>query len=110
MNLRKTLLAASIAADVPMMAIAAPQANPLMAPPISLASPQEIASLAAKLATSASSRGLSADYSFQVAAQHPGEAGTKITRANHTYKGLRVFGSESVVVTNAAGDIVSESV
>ena len=110
MNLRKTLLAASIAAAVPMMAIAAPQANPLMAPPISLASPQEIASLVAKLATSASSRGLSADYSFQVAAQHPGEAGTKITRANHTYKGLRVFGSESVVVTNAAGDIVSESV
>ena len=31
-------------------------------------------------------------------------------RDRHTYKGLRVFGSESVVVTNGAGDIVSESV
>jgi len=110
MNLRKTLLAASIAAAVPMMATAAPQATPLMASPVSLASPQESAGLVAKLATRDSSKGLSADHSFQVAAQHPGEAGTKITRANHTYKGLRVFGSESVVVTNAAGDIVSESV
>jgi Zn-dependent metalloprotease len=110
MNLRKTLLAASIAAAVPMVANAAPISTQMMAPPVSLASPQESASLVAKLATRDSSKGLSAEHSFKVASQHPGENGTKITRADHTYKGLRVFGSESVVVTNAAGDIVSESV
>ncbi|WP_332852916.1 M4 family metallopeptidase [Duganella sp. S19_KUP01_CR8] len=111
MNLRKTLLAASIVAALPMMASNAAQAAAqLMSAPVALASPQESAGLVSKLAALDNQRGLSADHSFRIASQHPGVVGEKITRANHTFKGLRVFGSESVVVTNDAGDIVSESV
>ena len=110
MNLRKTLLAASIAA-LPMMATgSAHAANQLMAAPVNQLSPQENAGLVAKLATRRDALGLSTDHSFVIANQHPGVTGTKISRAQHTYKGLRIFGSETVVVSNAAGDIVSESV
>lgn len=110
MNLRKTILAASIAA-MPMMAMHAAQAGvQMMSAPVALASPQESKNLVAQLSARDSARGLSADMSFQIRSQHPGEDGTKITRANHTFKGLRVYGSESVVVTDTAGAIVSESV
>jgi Zn-dependent metalloprotease len=108
MNLRKTLLAASVVATLPMMASHA--ANQLMSAPVNLASPQESKGLVAKLAAIDSARGLGADNSFRISSQHPGVVGQKITRAQHTYKGLRVFGSESVVVTDTAGDILSESV
>ena len=110
MNLRKTLLAASIAALPVVASTTAHAAGPLMAAPVALASPQESASLVAKLTAKDSALGLGAQHSFQIASQHPGVAGTKIVRLNHTYSGLRVFGSEAVVVTNAAGDIVSQSV
>jgi Zn-dependent metalloprotease len=113
MNLRKTLLTASVVAALPLLANAAhaaQTAGPLMAAPVGLASPQESAGLVAKLATLDAQRGVGGDNSFRVSAQHPGVVGEKITRVHHTYKGLRVFGSESVVVTNNAGDIVSESV
>ncbi|CAN7572476.1 M4 family metallopeptidase [Pseudoduganella sp. LjRoot289] len=111
MNLRKKMLAASIAA-LPMMLIAHAQAaGPhMMAAPVAQASPQENAGLAAKLAARPSSAGLGQQHGFAMGAQHPGAAGTKITRAKHTFNGLRVFGSESVVVTDAADNIVSESV
>jgi len=81
----------------------------LMSAPVPVASPQENAGLIAKLTALDQHQGLSADYSFRISSQHPGVIGQKITRAQHTYKGLRVLGSESVVVTNAAGDIVSVS-
>ncbi|NRR32276.1 M4 family metallopeptidase [Oxalobacteraceae bacterium] len=110
MNLRKTILAASIAA-LPLMAVqAALAAAPIMGAPTTLASPQETAGLVAKLAARGSELGLDASNGYSVSAHHPGVIGTKITRAQHTFKGLRVWGSESVVVTNTAGDIVSESV
>jgi Zn-dependent metalloprotease len=111
MNLRKTLLAASVVAALPMMASHTAQAaNQLMSAPVNLASPQESKGLVAKLAAMDNARGLGADNSFRISSQHPGVVGQKITRAQHTYKGLRVFGSESVVVTDTAGDILSESV
>jgi len=111
MNLRMTLLAASVVAALPMMASNAAQAAAqLMSAPVAQSSPQESAGLVARMAALDSQRGLSADHSFRIASQHPGVVGEKITRANHTYKGLRVFGSESVIVTNSAGDIISESV
>jgi Zn-dependent metalloprotease len=78
-----------------------------MSAPITVATPQENAGLVAKLTALDTRPGLTADYSFRISSQHPGVIGQKITRAQHTYKGLRVFGSESVVVTNASGDIVS---
>ena len=109
MILRKTLLAASIAAVLPVLASSTACANPLMGAPVTLSSPQEKAALVSRIATTDSARP-GADFSFVITSQHPGEDGTKISRAQHTYRGLRVFGSESVVVSNAAGDIVSQSV
>ena len=82
----------------------------MMAAPVAPPSPQENAGLVSKLTALERARGLAPDYSFRIAGVHPGVAGQNITRAQHTFKGLRVFGSESVVVTDAAGDIVSSSV
>jgi Zn-dependent metalloprotease len=82
----------------------------LMSAPVAIATPQERAGLVSRLTLLDNRQGLSADYSFRISGQHPGVAGQKITRAQHTYKGLRVLGSESVVVTDAAGDIISVSV
>ncbi|TFW28224.1 M4 family metallopeptidase [Duganella callida] len=81
----------------------------LMSAPVTIATPQESASLVARLAALDARQGLTADYSFRIATQHPGVVGQKITRAQHTYKGVRVFGSESVLVTSSAGDIISVS-
>jgi Zn-dependent metalloprotease len=82
----------------------------LMSAPLPPTTPQESASLVARLTALDARQGLTADYSFRISSQHPGVIGQKITRAQHTYKGLRVLGSETVVVTNAAGAIVSVSV
>jgi len=108
MNPRTPALALFLACIAPanLPASAAPQ---LMSAPISVATPQDSASLIARLNALDARPGLTADYSFRISSQHPGVVGQKITRAQHTYKGLRVFGSESVVVTDAAGNIVSVS-
>ena len=108
MNFRKTILAASIAVVPLFLATSAIAAGPMMAAPAQ-ASPQETASLVAKLASTRSAHGLDQNHGFAVTAQHPGVVGEKITRAAHTFKGVRVWQSESVVVTDASGNIVSES-
>jgi Zn-dependent metalloprotease len=105
MNLRTALLTACLA-----LAAWPAVAAQLMSAPVAVATPQESAGLVARLTALDASQGLTNDYSFRISSQHPGVTGQKITRAQHTYKGLRVLGSESVVVTNAAGDIVSVSV
>ncbi|NHZ43230.1 M4 family metallopeptidase [Massilia aquatica] len=110
MNFRKTLLAATIAA-LPLMMVGQALANaPIMAGPTALHSPQQGQALVAKLAATRATHGLDADHGFSITVQHPGVIGTRISRAAHTYKGVRVFQSESVVVTNDNGDIVSESI
>lgn len=101
MNPRTPLLIACLL--TPLLAAAVE----LMSAPIAVATAQESASLVARLNALDGRPGLSADYSFRISSQHPGVVGQKITRAQHTYKGLRVFGSEAVVVTNGRGDIVS---
>ena len=105
-----TRIAACIAAAAMATTAGAQPGIQLMAAPIAPPSPQESAGQVSKLTALERSRGIPADYSFRISGQHPGVVGQKITRAQHTYKGLRVFGSESVVVTNNAGDIVSSSV
>ena len=105
MNLHTPLLAACIA-----VAGTAQAGIQLMAAPVAPPSPRENAGLVSKLTALERARGIPADYSFRISSQHPGVVGQKITRAQHTFKGLRVFGSESVVVTNGAGEIVSSSV
>jgi Zn-dependent metalloprotease len=110
MTLRKTMLAASIAALPLMMSVQAQAAGPMMAAPVAQASVQENAALIAQLASKRASFGLDENHGFAVVAQHPGVTGTKITRANHTFKGVPIFQSESVIVTNDAGTILSESI
>lgn len=109
MNFRKTMLAASIAVLPLFLANAAIAAGPMMAAPAAQATPQEAASLIAKLASTRSAKGLDQNHNFAVTSRHPGASGQKITRAAHTFKGVRVWQSESVVVTDAAGNVVSES-
>lgn len=104
MKLRLTLLAASVALAAAYPASAASQ---LMAGPVSLASPQQNNSL---ISTLANKHALDADHGYAVAKEHPGVAGTKISRVHHTFKGVRVLNSESVVVTDSNGNLLSESV
>jgi Zn-dependent metalloprotease len=108
MNVRRTLIAAALAALPMMIAGQALAAGPMMGGPLA-AAPNEHAALAGKLAAAHGKRGLDQDHGYAVAGQHPGVAGTRITRLNHTFKGVRVFHSESVLVTNDAGKIVSET-
>jgi Zn-dependent metalloprotease len=112
MKLRKTMLAVSIAA-VGLgagCAVAATGAAPtMMASPFAKASAQESAALVATLLAADGSQGLDRDHGYVLAKEHPGEAGTRIARLHHTYKGLRVLGSDSVVVTDTRGNLLSTS-
>ena len=109
MNLRKTLIAASLAAIPMMLWGEAMAAAPMMGAPVAAAA-SERAALTAKLNAANGKRGLDTDHGYAVTSEHPGIAGTKISRVDHTYKGVRVFQSESVLVTNNVGKVVSESV
>jgi Zn-dependent metalloprotease len=104
MKIRKTLIATAIA-------LAAGQAGAasLMASPVAF-SAQEQARLVSTLNSERSKHGLDADHGFAIASQHPGAHGQAISRMDHTYKGVRIFESESVVVTDTNGAVVSESI
>jgi Zn-dependent metalloprotease len=108
MNFRKTLLAASIAA-LPLLMCGVATAGNTMGGPV-VQSPQDNASLIGQLMSQRGKYGLDSRHGFTLAKQHPGVEGTTISRADHTFKGVRVFGSESVVVTGPHGSIISESV
>jgi Zn-dependent metalloprotease len=108
MKIRKTLLAAAVSA-LPWIAACHAAASPLMSP-AAVQTPEATAALVATLNAQRAAQGLDADHSFVVSRQHPGVDGTQVTHTDHTYKGVRIFGSDSVVVTDARGNIVSESV
>ncbi|MFL6706734.1 MAG: M4 family metallopeptidase [Massilia sp.] len=109
MTLRKTLLAASIAALPLMLAVpAGAGAADLMAAP-TVQSAQDNASLLATLAAGRGKSGLDSRHGFVIGKQHPGTAGTIISRVDHTFRGVRVFQSESVVVSGPHGNLISES-
>ncbi|MES2757232.1 MAG: M4 family metallopeptidase [Pseudomonadota bacterium] len=108
MNLSRSLIAASLAAFPLILSGPALASGALMAGPL-VAAPADGMALAARLRGANVKRGLDADHGYAVERQHPGVDGTRITRLAHTYKGVRVFQSESVLVTNNAGKIVSES-
>jgi Zn-dependent metalloprotease len=107
MKMRMNVLAASLCA-LPLMAFQAATATPMMSAPVQH-SAEAASALMAQLAGQRAGRGLDANHGFAVAAQHPGVQGTQVVRVQHTYKGVPVFGSESVVVVDNAGSIVSES-
>jgi Zn-dependent metalloprotease len=105
------LLAAALSSLPWLAALAAfpaTAATPLMSPYV-VQAPAATAALLAKLAEQQFERGLDADHSFVVSKQHPGADGTQVTRADHTYKGVRVFGSDSVVVSDASGKLINET-
>ena len=108
MTLRKTLLAASIAA-LPFMMSAPAGAADLMAAPVAQ-TVQDNANLVAALGAARGKAGLDSRHGFAIGKQHPGITGTTISRIDHTFKGVRVFQSESVVVSGPHGSIISESV
>jgi Zn-dependent metalloprotease len=107
MKMRKTLLAASLAA-LPLMVCGQAAAAPLMSAPV-VQSSQAKAALVSQLAAQRAARGLDSSHGFVITAQHPGAQGMQVARAAHTYKGVRVFGSESVLVLDQAGRLLSES-
>jgi Zn-dependent metalloprotease len=107
MQLRKTLLAATIAA-LPLMMTEAAVAAPMMAGPSM--GHADSASIIGQLNSQRGRNGLGSEHGYAMANQHPGVVGTTITRLDHTFKGVRVYGSESVVVTGTRGEIMSESV
>jgi Zn-dependent metalloprotease len=107
MNIRKTLLAASLGA-FPLMLCGQAVAGPMMSAPVAHTATAQ-AALVSQLAARRAAHGLDANHGFAVAVQHPGVQGTQVVRVAHTYKGVRVFGSESVVVVDDGGNIVSES-
>jgi Zn-dependent metalloprotease len=111
MKLRKSILAVSLAvASLTAGIAAATNTNSIMmAQPFVRASAQENAALVTALRAPHPNLGLDGDHSYVLSRQHPGQAGTRVARLHHTYKGVRVLGSESVVVTDAVGSILSES-
>jgi Zn-dependent metalloprotease len=106
MTLRKTLLAATIAA-LPFMMSGAAHASPAGSP--AMQSQQDNASMIGQLMSQRGRNGLDNRHGFALGNQHPGADGTIISRVDHTFKGVRVFGSESVVVTASRGNVISES-
>ncbi|MBD8532131.1 MULTISPECIES: M4 family metallopeptidase [unclassified Massilia] len=106
MKLQPRLLATSLGILIASTCAAAP--TPMMSAPATQSAAAS-AALVTKLAQGRMARGLDNNHGFTLTRQHPGIPGTQVVRAAHTYKGLRVFGSESVVVVDAAGAIVSES-
>jgi Zn-dependent metalloprotease len=109
MNLQKTLLAAAIAA-LPLLASDAAYANgQMMAGPVAKSAASSNSVVSALMAQRGRN-GLGNEHGFAMAVQHAGVDGTTVSRVNHTFKGVRVYGSESVVVTGARGDIMSESI
>lgn len=108
MNKRKMLLASfgalSLAVVVPAGAAGPGTMSPAVAP-----SPQINAALLAQLDARRAARGQDGRYGHAILARHPGTQGTQIARVAHTYKDVRIFGFESVLVLDANGKIVSES-
>jgi len=118
MNKRINLLASLaslgagfLAASLPASAATTPAASASVAAMSAPAAetPQSRAALLAQLEARRAERGLDARHGFAIVNQHPGVQGTQVARVAHTFKGVRVFGSESVVVLDTGGRIQSES-
>ncbi|MFK3738858.1 M4 family metallopeptidase [Massilia sp. TN1-12] len=89
-------------------------AQPAAAGPATVSAPvaadaKARAALLTQLESRRAARGIDARLGFALAAQHPGTQGTQVARVDYTWKGVRVFGAESVVVLDGAGRVVSES-
>jgi len=109
MSLRTHSLAAALAATATLALPAATGAAQLMTPATTQPA-TTTASLAAMLTAQNAAQGLDANHGVAFVRQHPGAQGTQVTRFDHTYKGVRIFGADTVVVTDDAGKALSVSV
>lgn len=107
---RLTHLAASLAIMAAGLTGQVFAADTLMAEFKGPATAQEQAGLINQLAAKRDAQGQDSRHGFLIAKRHPGVQGTHINRINHTFKDVPIWGSESVVVTDDAGKIVSETV
>ena len=105
---KHTCIASALLIAAVWLATPATMAAPLMGAPFKLDSKAK-AAVVSQLAARRFAVGLDADHGIKVMAEHPGVQGTHVVRAAHTYKGLRIFGSESVVVLDGRQQIVSET-
>lgn len=108
MTIRKSTLAVLIGA-MPLLTITACASPKLMNGPVQQ-SPQALGALMEELSARRALNGFDSEHRFVVASQTPGAGNTRVVRADHTYKGVRVFGSESIIITGPDGKIISESV
>lgn len=108
MNFRLTLLAASLAlmASGQSMAQYGQHGPALVSQTFSASTTQQTSDLISLLSAR---YGLSADFSFAVASENPGVSGQRIVRVNPTFKGIPVWQSQSVVVLDEVGNLLSES-
>jgi Zn-dependent metalloprotease len=111
MSIRLQCMAAAIASLATAAAtptLAAPAATPLMSP-AAQQSPATTAQLTAILQSQHAAQGLDANHGVVFARQHPGTQGTQVSRFDQTYKGVRIFGADTVVVTDSSGKMVGVS-
>jgi Zn-dependent metalloprotease len=85
-------------------------ASALLAVVSLVATAQPVDAIIAQLNAERPSRGLGAQHGFALRSQHPGPGGTTVVRLDHTYKGVPIFGSESVVTSGQAGIVISEEI
>jgi len=105
MSPSSTCLSAALAAVLATSAHAAQMMNGPLA-----GSPVRDAELIARLGAGRAALGLDPDHGYRVDRHHPGVEGTRVVRLAHTYKGVPIFGSETVLEVSATGAIVGSSV
>uniref|UniRef100_UPI002FCD9225 M4 family metallopeptidase n=1 Tax=Massilia sp. S19_KUP03_FR1 TaxID=3025503 RepID=UPI002FCD9225 len=107
MDIHKIWLASSIGAALPLMLCASASAAQMMGEPVARTQQAEQA-VVIQLDNRRAYNGIDQEHGFRVKSHHPGVAGTAITRAAHTYKGVRIFHGESLVVSSRTGRLLSE--
>jgi Zn-dependent metalloprotease len=109
MNFRLTLLAASLALIASGQSLAQyPQHGPaMMSQTFSVSTTEQSSDLLSQLSAK---HGLTSEFGFVVATEHPGADSAKVVRVNHTFQGVRVWGGESVLTVDAYNRILSESI
>ncbi|MFL6706735.1 MAG: M4 family peptidase, partial [Massilia sp.] len=108
MSIRLQCLAAAVAGALPLLAAAAqPVANAPLMSPAAVQTQAATANIAAILTSQNAAQGLDANHGVVFSRQHPGVQGTQVLRYDQTYKGVRIFGADAVVVTDNSGKLLS---
>ncbi|WP_426191072.1 M4 family metallopeptidase [Massilia sp. DWR3-1-1] len=108
MTIRVHCLAAAVAGALAAMPVLmAPAAAAQLMSPANTQAGAVTASLAAMLTAQNAAHGLDANHGVAFVRQHPGAQGTQVSRFDHTYKGVRIFGADAIVVTDSSGKALS---